>query len=114
MPLYDFVCTKCDSGFETLSAFDETGEYPTVICPECGSKEKKRVPSMFAFNFTNPEGTDRWNSGSGGHDYRFKTKVPQVQAERALAEATSHMGANPYGNRINDLGSYDTGVHDVK
>lgn len=112
MPLYNYLCNQCDNEFEELSPYDETGEYPNVACPRCGSTDKEKVPSTFAFNFTNPEGTDRWNSGNSGHDYRFKTKTPQVQAERALAEAASHMGANPY-NIKNDIDKYDTGVHDV-
>lgn len=112
MPLYDFVCLKCENGFESLSQYDETGEYPGVVCPQCGSTTKKKVPSKFAFSFANPEGTDRWNSDSYGHDYRFKSKIPQVQAERQLAEAASHMGAQPY-TFGSDAGTYDTGIHDA-
>jgi putative FmdB family regulatory protein len=112
MAIFDFMCIKCDNVFEELTVHDETGEYPTVVCPRCGSRNKKKLPSMFAFNFGNPEGTKRWNSDSAGHDYRFKTKAPGVQADRALAEAASHMGPNPYGNK-NDMHKYDAGIHDA-
>ena len=48
-----------------------------------------------------PEGTDRWNSDSSGHDYRFHHNLPKVIAERQAAE--EHGGnAEPY-NPINDL-----------
>jgi putative FmdB family regulatory protein len=113
MPLYEFSCNKCTAEFDALASYDDTGLYVSVICPKCGSHEKTKIMSMFAFNFTNPVGTDRWNSDSQGHGYRYKTKAPQVAAERALAEATSHMGSTPYSN-INDMNTYDTGVHDVK
>ena len=110
--IYVFACDHCDNEFEELSSYDETGKYPNVVCPECGSLDKKKMPSMFAFNFTNPEGTKRWNSETSGHDYKYKTKIPQVQAERALAEAASHMGTHPYNNK-NDIDKYDTGIHDA-
>jgi putative FmdB family regulatory protein len=46
MPLFEFVCTKCNQPFEELvrsvSAVDE------VACPSCGSKEVKKQISMFA------------------------------------------------------------------
>jgi putative FmdB family regulatory protein len=112
MALYEFSCMNCKTIFEELSPCDNTGEYPDVVCPNCGSVDKKKMPSMFAFNFSDPEGTKRWNSDSAGHDYRFKTKSPQVQAERAFAEASSHMGSNPYNDK-NDMDRYDAGIHDA-
>lgn len=111
MPLYDFLCNKCENTFESLAPYDETGQYPGVTCPQCGGGDKRKVPSRFAFNFGNPEGTDRWNSDSYGHDYRFKSKIPEVQAERAAAEAMSHMGSQPYSFG-DDTATYDAGIHD--
>jgi putative FmdB family regulatory protein len=112
MPLYDFSCDSCGRNFEALAPYDESGAYPSVVCPDCQSSSKHKVPSMFAFNFSNPEGTDRWNSDDCGHDYRLKTKLPSVLAERAAAEAASHMGRNPYAD-LGDANKYDTGVHDA-
>lgn len=46
MPLFEFVCSKCNQPFEELvrsaSAVDE------VICPACGSSEVIKQISMFA------------------------------------------------------------------
>ena len=102
--LYEFECKKCKTVYEEFSPFDETGKYPTVICPKCKSKKKTRVFGASAFNFTNPVGTDRWNSESKGHDYRFGYNLPNVKAQRENAMAKSHMGADPYTS-IDDVTS---------
>lgn len=104
MPFYDFYCKKCESAYEELVAFDETGKYKGVKCPHCGSKKKEKLVSGASFNFTNPEGTDRWNSDSNGHDYRFHHNLPKVIEQRRNAEEKSHMGAKPYRN-IDDINS---------
>lgn len=98
MPTYEFECKKCSARFEDLTAFDESGSYPAVRCPGCGSGKKARVPGVFSFSFSNPVGTARWNSDGGGHDYRFKTNIPKAKAEREAAAAASHVGATPYGD----------------
>jgi putative FmdB family regulatory protein len=115
MACYEFQCKKCDAVYEELCEYDATEKYKGVKCPECGSKSKTKLMSMANFAFSNPEGTDRWNNGSTGHDYRFKHNVPKVQAERQMAEQMSHMGANPYGpdTSAKDI-ELDTGVHDAE
>jgi putative FmdB family regulatory protein len=109
MPLYEFECKSCEKKYDELAKYDESGKYPEVVCPHCGSKKKDRLMSMVSFTFTNPVGTDRWNSESTGHDYRFKHNIPNVQRERQLAEQFAK-GENPY----RDLGDMDLGegVHD--
>jgi putative FmdB family regulatory protein len=104
MPLYDFKCLRCETVYEERVEYDETGKYKKVKCPECNSTRKEKLISAPAFNFTNPEGTDRWNSADKGHDYRFKHKQPSVKKEREQAEAFSHMGSNPYPH-IDDVSS---------
>jgi putative FmdB family regulatory protein len=102
MPTYDFQCKKCEQVYEEMTPYDEKGKYPKVVCPHCGSKKKTKLVSTCHFQFANPEGTDRWNSDSSGHDYRFKHKQKDVLAEREAAQRASHMGSNVY-NPINDL-----------
>jgi len=110
MPTYLFQCKKCKNEYYDLVNYDATGKYPKVKCPKCKSKSKEQLITTCAFQFAQPEGTDKWNSDSKGHDYRFKHNVPKVQDERKMAEAMSHMGANPY-NQLNDI-ELDTGIHD--
>ena len=45
MPIYEFVCNRCDAHFECLvRSFDAVGE---VECPDCKSKDVERRPSTF-------------------------------------------------------------------
>lgn len=110
--MYDFECKKCNAQYEELVDYDEKGKYPGVKCPACGSKRKTKLISSCAFSFTNPVGTDRWNSADTGHDYRFKHNIPRVKKEREMAERLSHMGGNPYGNV--DDSRLDVGIHDAE
>lgn len=116
MPLYEFQCRKCNVKFEDIAAFDETDKYPTVVCPECGSKKKEKLISACHVVFAQPEGTDKWHNTSTGHDYRFKHNIPKVKQEREMAEALSHMGTDPYGGAgmlESDI-EMDTGTHDAE
>lgn len=112
MPIYAFECEKCKKNFDELASFDESGKYPSVVCPYCGSNEKEKLATCSNFNFSNPVGTDRWNNGSTGHDYRFKHNIPKVQAERKRAETLSHMGHDPYGSTLPADLNLGEGIHD--
>ena len=115
MPLYEFRCKKCETVYEELCrkidadgkclTTDDDGKYIDISCPKCKSISKHKLNSCPAEAiFTNPEGTKKWISGSGGHDYRFKSKQPKIAAERALVEQVSHVGPMPY-NAIDDISS---------
>ena len=45
MPIYEFVCEKCNVEFEQLFKRADNG---CVVCPECGSKRTRKVFSAFA------------------------------------------------------------------
>ena len=106
MPTFSFSCKKCQKNYNDLCDYDATGKYKNTKCPHCGSKSKTKLITVCNFAFAQPEGTDRWNSESAGHDYRFHHKLPKVIEERMRAE--EHGGnANPY-TEINDLESNDS------
>jgi putative FmdB family regulatory protein len=102
MPLYDFLCTDCGSPYDALSKYDETGEYPTVNCPKCGSGVKRKVPSRF-----NAVGTD---TRKGIFENRAGHNLERAQGERRYAEEHSHMGTDVF-DAIDDT-HLDTGIHD--
>lgn len=114
MPTYSFVCKKCGEEYDDLCSYDPKGKYKGVKCTECGSASKTQQATTCGFQFTNPEGTDRWNSETSGHDYRFKTNVPKVIEQRKQAELASHMGANPYADTSAKDIDMDTGIHDAE
>jgi len=105
MAFYEFKCKKCGEEYEELVwTYDETGKWPTVKCPECGSKSKKKLVSRAKCAFTNPVGTDLYESS---HDYRHNHNMNRdggVRDQRAAAEAASHVGPTPYNN-IDDISS---------
>ncbi len=111
MPNFSFSCKKCSANYSDIVPFDPTGKYKDVACPRCKSKSKVKLMTTCSFAFAQPEGTDKWNSESAGHDYRFKHKLPQVIEERKNAEL-ANKGALPY-NQIDDLGD-DANWGDVK
>ena len=100
MPVYEFQCNQCNKEFEVLTQYDESGKYPKVECPECGSKKKTKKMTLCSFIFAQPEGTDKWRNS---HDYRFKHKLPKAQEERRAAEAHAKQ-SDPY-NKIDDINS---------
>jgi putative FmdB family regulatory protein len=98
LTLYDFHCNKCGCNYEELAQWDENGEYPGVICPNCGSDKKEKIFSAPVAEaiFLQPEGTRKWTDHQYGHDYRFKHMQPRIKKEREEAERKSHMGKNVY------------------
>jgi len=46
MPLYEFVCAKCETDFESLAR--STNWEGAVACPHCGSKKLTKKLSVFA------------------------------------------------------------------
>jgi putative FmdB family regulatory protein len=46
MPLYEFVCTKCEKDFESLVR--SSNWEGSVACPHCGSKKLTKKLSVFA------------------------------------------------------------------
>jgi putative FmdB family regulatory protein len=49
MPIYEYVCKKCEKPFEKLVRSMSGGqEEEAVECPHCGSKKTERAMSVFA------------------------------------------------------------------
>jgi putative FmdB family regulatory protein len=46
MPIYEYLCQRCRNRFSLLRPMRES-EAPAT-CPECGSTETKRLPSVIA------------------------------------------------------------------
>ena len=50
MPLYEFICSECEQGFEELVRNHEAAGQ--VNCPACGGRQVRRKISTFATNST--------------------------------------------------------------
>ncbi|MEW6114501.1 MAG: zinc ribbon domain-containing protein [Thermodesulfobacteriota bacterium] len=65
MPIFEFECCRCGKEFERLVFASEEG---SVACPECGSKETKKVVSVFSCSGVGKDiGGSCASSGSKGH-----------------------------------------------
>ena len=103
MPFYELECKKCGNCYEIMSLMaDREKNVKKSKCPECKSRAKIQIISAGNFNFSNPEGTDKWNSS---HDYRFRHNMDKsggTRDQRKAAEVASHVGKAPY-NKIDDV-----------
>ncbi len=117
MPLYEFECEECKHNYDDIAPYDATGEYPSVCCPQCNSNKKTKQMTAVNFNFTNPVGTDRWNSESTGHDYRYNHVLPSVKKQREMAEKHANVGIESYqhkGSSVEADLKLGEGLHDME
>lgn len=108
MPIYEMRCDGCGGDYDVWSSMSKKDEsVKEARCPSCGSGDKTEIVGCPSVSFTNPVGTDRWNSESRGHDYRFKHNMDKpggTREQRARAARASKVGAEPY-RRIDDISS---------
>lgn len=62
MPVYEYHCSNCDKKFEIFHKSMNSNE--EIICPECKSKENKRVLSTFSASFAGSSGSSSFNDNS--------------------------------------------------
>ncbi|MDD3554341.1 MAG: zinc ribbon domain-containing protein [Deltaproteobacteria bacterium] len=48
MPIYEFICEKCKTIFETLVLSSQ--QKKDVTCPQCKTDQVKKMPSGFSCN----------------------------------------------------------------
>jgi putative FmdB family regulatory protein len=60
MPIYEYICSKCEQKFELLKPMSQAGK--AVTCPKCGGKAG-RVLSRFCSH--SDESLDFMGSGGG-------------------------------------------------
>ncbi|MBM4046917.1 MAG: zinc ribbon domain-containing protein [Planctomycetes bacterium] len=62
MPIYEFVCNRCDKKFEVF--FRSMTERKRNLCPTCGADDVRRALSLFGLS-TGKSGASSGSSGSG-------------------------------------------------
>lgn len=105
MPRYEFQC-ECGEVYDVWAKMaDKDKDVKAAKCPSCSSKSKEEIMGTPSVKFSNPVGTDRWNSESKGHDYRYKYNMDKpggTRDQRSRATAASRVGAEPY-RKIDDI-----------
>jgi len=66
MPLYEFVCTKCEHVFDEFLSIDNRHKPTEYPCPSCG--EFNVVPSMTATPLADPVRLGRIKAPEGFRD----------------------------------------------
>lgn len=100
MPLYTFLCKKCNNEYDELCSYDSKGKYKGVKCPACKSSKKEKQVTTFGVSFVNPIGTSKMDN----FEYQAGWRLDRAKDERRAAEAKSHVGSSPYNN-IDDINS---------
>lgn len=62
MPVYEYHCTNCNKKFEIYHKSTHSNE--EVVCPECNSKENKRLFSTFSASFNGSSGSSSFSDSS--------------------------------------------------
>ena len=108
MAFYDLECKKCHHRYDVMSTMaDMELNIKKAVCEKCGSKKKIRLFNVPTFNFTNPEGTKKYNSSYDLRYHHALEKPGGARDQREFAKQFSHMGESPY-NEIDDI---DSGQH---
>ena len=105
MPRYEFQCESGEVYDVWAKMADKDKDVKAAKCPKCNSKSKEEIMGAPSVKFSNPVGTDRWNSESKGHDYRYKYNMDKpggTRDQRSRAAAASRVGAEPY-RKIDDV-----------
>jgi putative FmdB family regulatory protein len=90
MPVYEFLCRKCNKIFSFHSFRVNTEKVPT--CPKCGASDLHRVPSCFGLAGRR-EAQPAGGAGEGGQGADLED--PRVEREMMrLASELEHMDEN--------------------
>ncbi len=81
MPIYEFLCERCNTVFSFHSFRVNTEKIP--LCPRCSGKEMRRVPSRFGIA-SGPE-AGSGSAADGGPD------VDDPRVEREMMKLVSEM-----------------------
>jgi putative FmdB family regulatory protein len=82
MPIYQYVCSKCNSSFELRQGFDDENVAP---CPKCKSEAKRRfMPVPIIFKGSGFYVTDSRSPG----DTQLPAKIPETTKEVTVPKET--------------------------
>jgi putative FmdB family regulatory protein len=98
MPIYEYVCSKCDGEFEIIHGMSEN---PKTKCPECGGRMKRQV-SLGAFHLkgsgwykdgyaSGNNGKTAADTGGGESDKKGKSEGKKAETsnkEKGKSEST--------------------------
>ncbi len=63
MPLYEYMCSECNSKFEVLHKSSTNKE--NIICPNCNSAQNKKLFSSFSASISSSQDRSSENCSTG-------------------------------------------------
>jgi putative FmdB family regulatory protein len=63
MPIYEYVCSKCNSSFELLRSLSQSDNH--VDCPRCHSPARRKMSTFACFSVSG-SGAPKRIAGTGG------------------------------------------------
>ena len=82
MPIYEFLCPKCNVIYSFLSRTADPEKIPT--CPKCGSTDLRRVPSRFGIGSSHKKTAEPASTGNG-------PEIDDPRVERELMRFASEL-----------------------
>jgi len=79
MPVYEFLCPRCNRIFSFHSFRIETDRIPR--CPKCGAEELRRVPSRFGVAAASKTAKPGGGEGAEHEDPRLEREMMRFAAE---------------------------------
>ncbi|MBW2163595.1 MAG: zinc ribbon domain-containing protein [Deltaproteobacteria bacterium] len=101
MPIYDYECAKCGLIFEAIV---RRGEDPSP-CPDCGSRESKKLITAPAFHIKEDRATARIEKRVKGY-----LKDGNIPGAMRFADEAASMVKSDKVQRISDKLHQKTGV----
>jgi putative FmdB family regulatory protein len=92
VPIFEFLCRKCNRIFSFLSLSGEVSRRPD--CPRCGARELERVPSTFAVATTRKAAAEGLKGGEGKADDAGAAELER-EAMRMASELSEEDAENP-------------------
>ena len=64
MPIYEYICSECETQFEQMRPLSQSGQ--PGVCPRCHKPARRKMSTFAAFS-ESPGGVPKTVAGTGGN-----------------------------------------------
>ncbi len=102
MPIYEYVCEKCDHHLEVMQKMDDM---PLVKCPQCGRKKLEKIFSQTSFQLKGGGWYVNDYGKSGGFDKKEKESGSETTEKKESKESGADTTEKKESKESKDSGS---------